>query len=144
MNVRDLLPYDLDALRHLTHDLVRTPLTAANRSWLKTRRTPALGYIGWVGHRNLGDEAMFERVSKAFPEFKLVPFLPESGERLISRWNVGPAIFDGVLFGGGTLINCEFAGLAQFVRENHVPIYTVGTGVGSPGFRQTGRYELPR
>src|SRR5205807_196051 len=58
------------------------------------------------------------------------------GERLISRLGAGPGAFDAVLLGGGTLINCEFITIARLVREQRAPLYSVGTGVGSPGFNR--------
>ncbi|MBV8820250.1 MAG: polysaccharide pyruvyl transferase family protein, partial [Acidobacteriaceae bacterium] len=129
-----MLSYDRSTIVHFAKDLVRTPFTAVNRRLLRAGRIGAVGYIGWVGHSNLGDEAMFEQIKAAFPDFELVPLLPEPGERLISHLGAGPGIFDAVLLGGGTLMNCDFIGIAQLVREQSVPLFVVGTGVGSPGF----------
>jgi len=136
MSFRELLSYDRFAVYHLGKELLRTPLTAANRWQLATRRIGAIGYIGWAGHSNLGDEAMFDEIVESFSDFKIVPLLPEPGERLISRLGVGPGVFDAVLLGGGTLINCDFIAVARLVQEQQVPLYSLGTGVGSCGFNR--------
>lgn len=91
VNFRQLTSYDRSIIFHFAKDLLRTPLTAVHRRWLMDRRRAAIGYIGWVGHGNLGDEAMFEQIKRSFADFKLVPLLPEPGERLILAWVQAPA-----------------------------------------------------
>jgi hypothetical protein len=59
MGIRDLLQYDFGAVRHFSHDLLRSRLPPRTEAGSKS----FTGYMGWVGHGNLGDEAMFERVT---------------------------------------------------------------------------------
>ena len=34
--------------------------------------TVVAGYIGWLGHQNLGDEALYESFRRLFPDLELV------------------------------------------------------------------------
>jgi polysaccharide pyruvyl transferase WcaK-like protein len=121
-------------VRDFVTDLRRTPDAALSRRRLRKSNLSAVGYIGWVGHDNLGDEAMFQVVRKALNRFAVLDLLPEPGERLLTQLGLGGAdVFRAVLLGGGTLINPLYLPLARMVRNFRLPLYTVGTGVGNPG-----------
>jgi len=96
----------------------------------------AVGYIGWVGHGNLGDEAVYEAIQKStdFGE-PLIPFIAAEGESMLHKFRLGGCeIFRAVLFGGGTLIHPYYLPSGRLAHKLRIPLYTVGTGVGSPGF----------
>ena len=77
----------------------------AARKTLATGK-PRLGYIGALGDANLGDEAMFAAAKQLYPNHELVTLLSTWREtELASKGLSGPAFFDGVILGGGTLIN---------------------------------------
>ena len=125
----------LSAVRDFAADLRRTPGAALSRLHLRKSNGHAIGYIGWVGHDNLGDEAMFEAIRKAMSRFTLLDLLPEPGERLLTQLGLGgPNVFRAALLGGGTLINPLYLPVARMIRNFHLPLYAVGTGVGNPGF----------
>ena len=127
--------YDLGAIRNFVGEIARTPQVAATRLMAKKHAQPVIGYIGWSGHRNLGDEALFEAIQNGLRDVLLLPLLPEPGERMLTRWGLGGrSLFRAVLLGGGTLVNSSFLPMAKLAHELGLPLYTVGTGVGSPGF----------
>ncbi|MFL6463715.1 MAG: polysaccharide pyruvyl transferase family protein, partial [Bryobacteraceae bacterium] len=129
------MSFTLTLIRDFVTDLRRTPSVAFRRLQLKKSHQLAVGYIGWVGHNNLGDEAMFGAVGKAMSRFEVLDLLPEPGEHLLTKLGLGgPAIFRAVLLGGGTLINPLYLRVAQMIRKFNLPLYTVGTGIGNPGF----------
>ena len=128
------MSFTLPVIREFATDLRRTPGAARTRRQLRKSRQPAVGYIGWVGHDNLGDEAMWEAIQNALRRFPILDLLPEPGERLLTRlgWG-GRSVFRAVLLGGGTLINPLHLPVARMMRSFGLPLYTVGTGVGNPG-----------
>lgn len=130
-----LLRENPEDLLYVAGEVARTPALAARRYRLKLRRERPVGYIGWLGHRNLGDEAMFLVIAKRLAEIPIVPCLPVPGERFLASLGVGgPGYFRAVLLGGGTLINQLYLPAAALARSFGAPLYTVGTGVGSAGF----------
>ena len=80
----------------------------------------AINYVGWLGHANVGDEALFLVSKKLFGENKIVP---------IDVDNVSPC--SGItLFGGGTLLPFWTFGLNLKNRYN----YVFGVGVRNPRY----------
>jgi hypothetical protein len=113
-------------------DLSLTPGAFCQRESPLTAGTWKIGYIGWVGHRNLGDEAMFQAISRAFAPNQLLPLLPLPGERLLYALGAGGAArFGAVVLGGGTLINRFYLDLAKLAVSWNVPFFVAGTGVGA-------------
>lgn len=96
-------------------------------------RPPRLGYVGgWLGHQNLGDEAMFAASRRLFPCCGVIPYASSLPMRTLqlSRW--AQLCVAGVL-GGGTLIGGNVSGFATVL--NAFPItFVFGTGVANPGF----------
>ncbi len=116
-------------------DVSHTPAAAAARAKIPENNSSAVGYIGWVGHSNLGDEAMFEAICTALRPNKILPLLPLPGEQLLEAIGLGAAKrCAAVILGGGTLINRFYLGLAKRVLSWNIPLCVAGTGVGSPGF----------
>ena len=135
-------PLQLRTIRDFLVDLSLTP------SVIAARRSPApsfasrLGYIGWVGHANLGDEAMFQAIATSLAPNLLLPLLPAPGERLLQHLGTsGSQQFGAVVLGGGTLINPLYLAVARLVASWNTPLYVAGTGVGSPGFGFSSRNE---
>jgi len=86
-----------------------------------------ISYIGWIGHRNVGDEALYLANKLLFSEYHLVPYY-EQPETDIN------------LFGGGTLIPSCFNNNKIKKRKLN---YAVGLGVQNPVFyNSTKRYDL--
>ncbi len=94
-----------------------------------------VGYIGWLGHRNLGDEAMAHAITHLLPDLRLVEFKSTDKTKLLERIRGGRGLLRGVVLGGGTLINSEDvlvalqAGLARYGTGA-----VFGTGVLDPLF----------
>jgi len=76
----------------------------------------AITYVGWVGHYNIGDEALYLVNTKLFNQYLLVPSLKEKCSNIS-------------LFGGGTL----FPYYAQIIHPNKYN-YAIGVGVKNPTF----------
>lgn len=130
-----LLRHNPEELFYIAAEPLRTPALAFRRYRLKVLGEQPVGYIGWLGHRNLGDEVMFRAIRKAFARLAITQFLPVPGEKLLAGLGCGgPGFFRAVLLGGGTLINPLYLEAAQLVKRFHAPLFTLGTGVGSPGF----------
>lgn len=102
--------------------------------------TPVLGYIGWLHHANVGDEAVYEAIERLFDGRALVSYndvLPV--ELQLYRLLVKRPLFDGVILGGGTLINDRgyLPSVRAAVRRGR-PLFVFGTGVREPDFWRPG------
>jgi len=96
-----------------------------------------LGYIGWVGHDNLGDEAMFQAIQSLLAPCVLTSFRGNPQERLLALFGLsGRRFFDGFVLGGGTLINPGFWPFVEAAERTGLPMFMFGTGVGSSGLGQ--------
>jgi hypothetical protein len=119
---------------------------------MKTTASRGGLYTGWVGHQNLGDEAIWEQCRKQFPEisWRVSPrdlsvrrflrdvYLRHSRVKAVfgyaKNWLAGPKPRVGLL-GGGTLINRTDGWLNayDFLRRRLPgPVPVFGTGVSSP------------
>jgi hypothetical protein len=97
--------------------------TRANDVYQSLSKQRALNYVGWVGHNNLGDEALYAAIKKVFNHYTLVP----SNNSLAITW---PMLLSGItLFGGGTLLP-RWPASVMPNRFN----YAYGVGVVDPGF----------
>lgn len=100
------------------------------------RRHPhRVGYLGWTGHENLGDEALAEAVEALVGGLQLVEVKVTSKTRVLERARFGRGLFKGVILGGGTLINARatfdaFAGALERYPTGAV----FGTGVLDPDY----------
>ena len=104
------------------------------------------GYIGGIGDENLGDEAMLEAANRLLPESTLVPIgFPRQERRLAKMGLSGSRFYRSVILGGGTLIN-EYVWSEQVrtALEQGVPVWSLGTGVGSCGFGHPAQANLVR
>jgi polysaccharide pyruvyl transferase WcaK-like protein len=98
----------------------------------------AVGYIGWMGHANLGDEAMLEAACRLFRNQSVEVFSGARREALLARFGLsGPNAFECVYLGGGTLVNHGYLDVVRRALDLGLPVSTLGTGVGSSGFGST-------
>ncbi len=110
-------------------------LRARNLRYARVALTGSrLGYLGWLGHRNVGDEAVFDGYRLAFAGHRLSP-LPTGPtlEKLVRlrRGRVAPA----VLLGGGTIIGtAEFREAVSLLAAHGTTPFVLGAGVEDPTF----------
>lgn len=96
------------------------------------RQRPQLRYIGWLGHRNIGDEVLFHAFrEELFNDCLLVPYEDYS---LLSAV-ASPGRNTAVVLGGGTLIN-EGGYLAPLkaAHQQGRPFFVFGTGASDPEY----------
>lgn len=96
------------------------------------RQRLQLRYIGWLGHRNIGDEVLFHAFrEELFSDCLLVPYEDYS---LLSAV-ASPGRTTAVVLGGGTLINegCYLAPL-KLAHEEGRPFFVFGTGASDPEY----------
>lgn len=91
------------------------------------------GYIGWAGHRNLGDDAMFAAARGLLPAPVELLRNP-TRERALARIGAGGQRFSRVVLGGGTLMNAGYLPIVEQCIAMGLPLATLGTGIGSAGF----------
>ena len=94
------------------------------------------GYLGWIRHGNLGDDAIHESLQQLFSPVNLIEFNQVPIEIAANRLLFGnTALYDMILLGGGTLINeAGFLDKLQTAATKNVPIIVFGTGVRDPDF----------
>lgn len=108
--------------------LARTAFTRAGNPGRGT------GYIGFVGHANLGDEAMFE-AAKGLVDVRLESLASRGVEHALAWTPFGGASrFPLVYLGGGTLVNGNYIEMVEECLDKGIRMATLGTGVGSSGF----------
>jgi len=92
-----------------------------------------IGYLGWIGFGNLGDEALFEANKRIFREQKVLPYKHthkiEIYEKTFKR-----SIYDAVCLGGGTLINSSHINKFKEAQDIGYPTFVFGSGVRNPIF----------
>lgn len=96
-----------------------------------------IGYIGWLGHGNLGDEAMYQAVCKAFDPARVIPYQRVRGAKKLEKL-CQKQIFQTVLLGGGTLINeLTYFDLLNEAQSLGYATAIFGAGVRNPQFWDT-------
>ncbi len=96
-----------------------------------------IGYIGWQGHGNLGDDIMFETARGLLAPHTILPYESTIIERRMAHLRLsGPPYFRSVLLGGGTLISSYYLTPVLDVLDQGIPVWACGTGVGSSGFEE--------
>ena len=101
------------------------------RRALDTQRLQ-LRYVGWLGHKNAGDEILFEAFrQELFNDCLLMPYHDYSVLSAIALRRRNTA----VVLGGGTLINDRghLAPLEKACRDGR-PYFVFGTGVSDPDY----------
>ena len=126
-----------------TPSLIDTCRIAANRAATCATASSRIGYIGAQGFRNLGDDAMFEAIKRLLPGRTVIPYSEPWHERRLRRVRLGgPRFFDSVVLGGGTMINPHTLYIVQEALRQGTRLWSLGTGVGSCGFRQPENVDI--
>jgi len=96
-----------------------------------------IGYLGWVGHHNLGDEALFIAFQKLFQRALVLPY--KLNDKFKKFEKVCPIpLFKSVCLGGGTLINFnELAPEFEYIQGKYASSFVFGSGVRNPSFWAT-------
>jgi hypothetical protein len=95
------------------------------------------GYIGAHQKGNLGDDALFLAARRLMACSCLLTYGPPPLETVFARLGLsGSKYLNAVILGGGTLINPLWTEQVRDALEKGIPVWTLGTGVGSCGFEQ--------
>ena len=120
-------------------------VTLAQRCLHKMRSAPVHAYIGWFGHRNVGDESVFAGMKRVQPDVRWLPAIRSTrGIRLAAHVGLdGPNFFRSTVLGGGTMISSGRSRdwVEELLRLGQ-PLWACGTGVGSAGWSQTVDVDL--
>lgn len=110
----------------------------------RKQKAACLGYIGGQGDANLGDEAMLDAAQRLLPKAQLIPIGFPRQEKRLEKWGLsGKRYFNSVILGGGTLINeYIWAEQVQTALRQGLPLWSLGTGVGSCGFGHSEQVNL--
>jgi polysaccharide pyruvyl transferase WcaK-like protein len=115
---------------------VVTPIIRGVRlaAWAAAHSKPRVAYVGgWLGHDNLGDEALLEACRSLFPQMSLYPVRGHREEVALARIT---GVFQNAVLAGGTLINKNDGCLAraETMRDLAERCFVFGTGVANPEF----------
>jgi hypothetical protein len=116
---------------------VRRELAAVVRrvSRVRSNSLPTLLYIGGGGRGNLGDDVMPALARRLLAPIGLEMANALSRERRLGWLGLaGRRPFAGAVLGGGTLINPLWLPIVQWALAQGLPMWSLGTGAGSPGF----------
>jgi len=93
-----------------------------------------IGYIGWLGHGNLGDEAMYKATQMAFNRNDILLYKYHNKMQYLENI-MKKRIYKFVMLGGGTLINTRGSGGQLRLAQNlNYPTAVFGSGVRNPEF----------
>jgi polysaccharide pyruvyl transferase WcaK-like protein len=98
------------------------------------RTSAPVGYVGWVGHGNMGDEASFEAYRRAFPERS---FVAAPSARLVRPLGAARRpLVQAAALGGGTLIGWPHfrRSFEELLAASTCGGFMLGTGVEDPGY----------
>ncbi len=111
------------------------PRKLANALRLAGRSRSLVGYVGWLGFENLGDEALFLAISNLLRPAALFPYAPTPFEMRLLRSLKPDKTFRALCLGGGTLIGrSPYLKLVQDALASNTPVFSFGTGVLSQSF----------
>ncbi len=121
-------------------------LRQISRSVISPRRG-RISYVGWAGHDNLGDEALFEAIEMLLPDHALYPHSLKA--RRPVAWWAADAIRKTrtCCLGGGTLIFSGNRNLRSLRSALHrgLPVFSMGAGVVDRAWGEPSeRYEARR
>jgi len=104
-----------------------------------------VGFINAGGGGNLGDEIMVEAAQRLYPELKFCRLVRPNWEKILKGVGLSAKpYFKSVIIGGGTLINMggRRIEMVQNSLQQGLPLWTLGTGVGSSGLGQPNQVEI--
>jgi polysaccharide pyruvyl transferase WcaK-like protein len=94
-----------------------------------------VGYVGWIGHGNLGDEAMYLAIRSIFPELNMLPFKYSKKIKFLEHIK-RKKTYDAIVLGGGTLINAKGSlNLFRCAQSTCSKFFVFGAGVEDPEFQ---------
>ena len=103
--------------------------------WMKSvSREPVIGYVGWLGHGNFGDEILLECIKELMHPIGFVElFEPQDATPdffyAIREWHSGKSVLAAIFIGGGTLINeAVFLRIIEPAIATGAPLYVFGSG----------------
>jgi len=101
------------------------------------------GYIGAHQKGNLGDDVLFIAACRLLAGSDVLTYGPPRLESLLSAvGRSGPNYLNSLILGGGTLINPIWTEQVRGALAKGIPVWSLGTGVGSCGFEQPWEIEL--
>src|SRR5687768_10232764 len=93
-----------------------------------------IGYIGWLGYDNLGDEALYEAMLALFAGHRVLPYKNTKETRCLENL-FRKRLYKAVCLGGGTLINTRLSLIElRTAQERYKKTFTFGSGVQAPSF----------
>jgi hypothetical protein len=127
--------------KRLNHRLLRLFKYSTNVLKILTHSSSETAYIGWLGHRNLGDEVLFQTISSLLSRARIFPYAPTPFEIRLLRRIAPNKKFRAVCLGGGTLIGGEgYLRIVEDALSRDIPLFSFGTGVLDPNFwEESGR-----
>lgn len=110
---------------------------------LATTAKARIAFIGNDGGGNLGDDAMRSVAQRLLSPARLETCASNYLERRLSLARLsGPAYFSAGLLGGGTLISPYELERTRHTVESGIPMWAIGTGVGSSGFEMASDVDI--
>jgi polysaccharide pyruvyl transferase WcaK-like protein len=99
---------------------------------LRSQRAPRnhrVGYIGWVGHENLGDQAIFHAIRRELSPAHLRHFAGVRKERVLARLLTTGRLYKSGVLGGGTLILGGYLRSVETLMNAGLSVHCLGAGV---------------
>lgn len=107
----------------------------AQRVRYRAGSAPVVAALVGIGANNFGDDWMFEALEQGLPDCRVVEIKHPATEWRLSKIGLSrESLFSGLVVGGGTLINSYFLPRILPFVDAGIPMWTLGTGVGSAGF----------
>lgn len=125
----------LSEIINLPNRLFRLPKRIFNAIRLLKLSSLQVGYVGWLGYQNLGDEALFQTISDLLSSASLFHYAPTPSEIRILRLLKKEKTFRAICLGGGTLIgSLSWLKIIQDALSHNIPVFSFGTGVLDPDY----------
>ncbi len=93
-----------------------------------------IGYVGWTGYRNLGDESLYDAVNLLLKGYSLYPCNRKTRNNPLLGLLENRGLLTSCCLGGGTLIysgNTNYD-IVRKALQRRLPVFSLGTGVIEP------------